>query len=386
MPRITEIETFIIDEPLSRAFLAAHRPIMRAAEIVVKVHTDEGVTGLGSAHGSPMERVADIIHGDLAPRVVGQEILNTERLWQLMFASTTERRGADPTTSGVSLPKGAGKPQTMAAIGGIDIAVWDAVAKLHGVPVWQLLGGYRTRVPAYATGGYYRTDGRPEELEKEFSGYVEQGYREVKLKAGGLSPEEDADRARAVRNAVGPDVKLYVDASQGWSVADAIRAGRLFEDLDVAWYEEPAHWYDDISGLGQISRQVRIPLTSGESEYTKQGVRDLIVRGGISITNFDCTKAGGITEGRKIAALAEAHNVAFAPHHAAHIHAHLAAAIVNGLNIEMHPDPDRDPLWDRIYSKKPELDNGDIVVDDAPGFGYEFDEHEFARVATRHPA
>ena len=385
MPRITEIETFIIDEPLGRTFLDARRPIMRTGEIVVRVHTDDGITGTGSSHGSPLEKVADIIHGDLAPRVVGQEALDTERLWQRMFAGTTERRGADSSTTGVSLPKGTGKPQMMAAIGGVDIALWDIAGKAYGVPVWRLLGGYRSRIPAYATAGYYRPAGEDDDVEKEFAGIVEQGFRQVKLKTGGLSPEEDVERARRVRQAIGPDVALYVDASQGWSVAEAIRAGHGYEELDVAWFEEPVHWYDDVSGLGQVSRYVRIPLTSGESEFTKQGVRDLILRGGISITNFDCTKAGGLTEGRKIAALAEAHNVAFSPHHAAHIHAHLAAAIPNGLNVELHPDPDRDPL-ERMYAKKPEFVDGEVVLDDTPGLGYEFDEAEFARVATRYPA
>ena len=385
MPRITDIETFIIDVPLGRTFLAANRPIMRAAEIVVKVHTDDGVTGYGTSHGSPMQQVADIIHAELAPLVIGEDPRNIERLWQRMFASTTARRKAQPANSGVSLPKGAGKPQTMAAIGGIDTALWDIAGKLHGVPVWQLLGGYRNRVPAYATGGYYPAEGEPDRLEDEFGWFVEMGFREVKLKAGGRSVEEDVERARIVRKAIGDDIALYVDASQGWSVRDAIRAGRMYEDIGVAWFEEPVHWYDDITGIGQVASNVRIPITSGESEYTKQGVRDLILRGGIAITNFDCTKAGGLTEGRKIAAIAEVHSVAFAPHHAAHIHGHLAAAVANGLNVEVHPDPDRDPLWERLYSKKPSFEAGDLVLDDSPGFGYEFDADEFARVAQRYP-
>ncbi|MPZ88619.1 MAG: hypothetical protein GEU81_11215 [Nitriliruptorales bacterium] len=382
MVTIRDVEVFVIDVPLQRPFHMASRAITRQTEIIVKVHTDAGVVGIGSAHGTPLERVAEIIKKELAPLIIGEDPRNTERLWQRMFQTTCAPRAANTATSGASLPKGLGRPQVACAIGGIDIALWDIAGQLSGRPVWQLLGGCRSRIPVYATGGYYAEDEDIKDLAGEFSGYVAQGYREVKLKAGRLSPEGDFERAKVVREAIGPDIALYVDASQGWDVWDAVRAGRLYEQLDVAWFEEPVHWYDDISGLAQVARHVRIPITSGESEFTKQGVRDLILHGHIAITNYDCTKAGGLTEGRKIAALAEAHNVRFAPHHAAHIHAHLAAAVPNGMNVELHPDPQRDPLWERLFEKKPAIEGGEMVLDDTPGLGYILDEGVMARVAT----
>jgi L-alanine-DL-glutamate epimerase-like enolase superfamily enzyme len=382
MVKIRDIEVFVIDVPLERPFLMASRAIARQTEIIVKVHTDEGLVGVGSAHGSPLERVAEIVKHELGPLIVGEDALNIERLWQRMFETTCVPRARTADTTGASLPKGAGRPQVMAAIGGIDIALWDIAGQACGRPVWQLLGGCRTRIPTYGTGGYYHEDGSDDGLADEFAGYAEQGFRAVKLKAGRLTPEGDYERARIVRDAVGPDVGLYVDVSQGWDVWEAVRAGRLYERLDVAWYEEPIHWYDDVSGLAQVARHVRIPLTSGESEYTKQGVRDLILNGHIAITNFDCTKAGGLTEGRKIAALAEAHNVAFAPHHAAQIHAHLVGGVPNGLNVELHPDPARDPLWEQLFERKPVFDDGDLLLDETPGLGCVLDEAVMARVAT----
>lgn len=382
MVKIRDVEAFVIDLPLERPFLMASRAITRQTEIIVRIHTDEGVTGVGSAHGAPLGQVAEIIAKELGPLIVGEDPRNVEHLWQGMFRTTCTPRTQTSATTGASLPKGAGRPQVMAAIGGIDIALWDIVGQLYEQPLWRLFGGIRTRIPTYATGGYYTEDGDDTGLADEFAGYVEQGFREVKLKAGRFSPEHDYQRAAVVREAIGPDVALYVDVSQGWNVWDAVRAGRLYESLDVAWYEEPVHWYDDISGLAQVARQVQIPLTSGESEFTKQGVRDLILNGHIAITNFDCTKAGGFTEGRKIAALAETHNVRFAPHHAAHIHAHLVAGVPNGMNVELHPDPVRDPLWERMFAERPVVDQGELVLGETPGLGFVLDESALSQLAT----
>ncbi|QBI20520.1 mandelate racemase/muconate lactonizing enzyme family protein [Egibacter rhizosphaerae] len=383
MVAITRLETHIVDVPLKRVFLVAQRPIARATEVVVKVHTDEGVTGVGHAHGTPLERVAEIIQTQLGPLLVGEDPRDIERHWQRMFATTTSRSAVLAANSGSSYPKGAGRPQVMSAIGGIDIALWDLLGKLTGLPTWRLLGGCRSRVPAYATAGYYREEGESyAELAKEFEGLAADGFRRVKLKVGGVEPEEDVKRAQVVRDAIGPDVALAVDASQGWDVQEAVRAGKGFAGLGVDWYEEPVSWYDDIAGIADMARYVPIPVCSGESEYTKQGVRDLIIRAGIAIANFDCTKAGGFTEGRKIAGMCEAHNVAFAPHHAAQAHAHLTAGVPNGMTVELHPDPDRDPLWDALYPGRPELYDGDLVLSDRPGLGYEIDEEALARFGT----
>lgn len=383
MTRIRSIETIVVDVPLARAFLGATHPILRTGEIIVKVHTDDGLTGVGSSHGSPMVATAELIRDDLAPLLIGEDALDIERHWMTLFATAMRRRSADMKGASSSLPKGAGKAMMMSAIGGIDIALWDLLGQVTGQPVWRLLGGSRDRVPAYATGGYYRMDGAPERLAEEFAGYVAQGYRRVKLKAGGRPPREDVARAREVREAIGPDVMLYVDATRGWTVNEAIEAGRALEELDVAWFEEPVPWYDDIEGLAAVGRGVRIPLCAGESEYTKQGVRDLILRGGVRFVNFDCTKGGGLTDGRKIAAIAEIHGAELSPHHAPHIHAHLVAGVANGRDVELHPDPDRDPLWEQLYVRRPAFDAGDVVLDATPGLGFTLDEDLLARIGVK---
>lgn len=386
MVRIADIETHLVEVPLGRTYYTSNRPIERASQIMVKITTDDGVVGWGESHGSPLPQVAAIIADELAPMLLGENPLEVERLWQMMFARTTARRSSRAEFSGASLPKGAGKPQTMAAIGGLDVALWDLAGKIYDTPVWRLLGGYRNRVPTYVTGGYYPAEGAPDPLEDEFAELVEKGWKAVKLKAGGVSPAEDAERARRVRETIGDDIELYIDASQGFSVKEAIEVGRAYEELGVVWFEEPVHWYDDITGLGMVADALRIPITSGESEYTKNGVRDLITRGKISICNYDVTKSGGITDGRKIAALLEAYHVEFSPHHAAHVHTCLAAAIPNGKNVEMHADHDRDPLWFDLFSRKPEFVDGDLVLDDTPGIGFDVDEDALAELGKRYGA
>jgi L-alanine-DL-glutamate epimerase-like enolase superfamily enzyme len=383
MDRIASVEVHLVEVPLGRTYYTSNRPIERASQIMVKVTTEGGVIGWGESHGSPLRQVAAIIHDELAPLVIGENPLEPERLWQKLFDRTTARRGSKAEFSGASLPKGAGKPQTMAAIAGIDIALWDIAGKTYGTPVWRLLGGYRDRIPTYVTGGYYPEEGAPDPLEEEFATLVAGGWKAVKLKAGGVSPAEDAERARRVRETIGDDIELYIDASQGFSVREAIEVGRAYEDLGVVWFEEPVHWYDDITGLGMVSDALRIPITSGESEYTKYGVRDLVARGRISICNYDVTKSGGLTDGRKIAALLETYHVELSPHHAAHVQACLAAAIPNGKSVEMHADRDRDPLWFDLFSDKPRFEDGDLVLDDTPGLGFDVDEEALAKLGER---
>ncbi len=350
---------------------------------MVRVHSDEGVVGTGAAHGSPVDRIAELLQRDLAPLVAGEDPRNIERLWRKMFALSYTRSDVLAQQASNTQLKAAGSSEIMTAVAGIDNALWDMLGKLSRLPVWQLLGGYRTRAPAYVTCGYYEDGKTTEGLAQEIRGHVERGFRAIKMKIGGLPPAEDYERVRAVRAAVGPEVDIMVDGNQGWSVEDAIEGGRMLEQLDVRWYEEPVHWYDDVRGLAQVAANVRLPIASGESEFTKQGCRDLMERGGVRIMQFDSTKAGGLSEGRKVAALAEAYNVAVAPHHDPQIHAHLVAAIPNGLIVESFPDGERDPIWERLYRVKPRISDGWIQLDDTPGFGYEIDDEVLRQSGRR---
>ena len=232
----------------------------------------------------------------------------------------------------------------------------------------------KSRVPAYASGGYYGPEGEAavEELVDELAGYVAQGYRAVKMKVGGLPVEEDVVRLRAVREAL-PDVTLMLDANSAYDVPTAVAAARAFEAFEPHWLEEPVGWFDPVFGLARLGAHTRIPLASGERELHRFACRDLIDHTPIRYMQFDCTRAGGVTEWLKVAAYASAHGVLMAPHHDPQIHGHLVAAVDNGYVLEVFPNRVRDPVWDGLFAVKPEIRDGEVILGDRPGMGFALD-------------
>ncbi|HEX5503750.1 MAG TPA: mandelate racemase/muconate lactonizing enzyme family protein [Thermomicrobiales bacterium] len=372
--RITAIRVDTVTAPLARPFWMSLEPYTAASELVVRVKTDAGLTGLGEIHGRPLDQIAAIVTGAFAPLLAGRDPLDHERHWSAMFAYTHTRAGAALSAAEGQPHFGAGaRPQLMAALAGIDIALWDLKGKICGQPVYKLLGASRDAVPCYASGGYYGPDGGADVagLVEELRGYVALGYPAVKMKVGGLAIEEDARRVAAAREALGPGVGLMLDANLAYDVPTAIAAARAFEPFDIAWLEEPVHWYDSVHGLGQVAAATRIPLASGESELHRWGCRDLILHSGIRVMQFDATRAGGVTEWLRVAAYAAAHGVLMAPHHDPQIHAHLIAAAPNGHLQEVFPNPVRDPLWAGLFTGKPEIADGILRLPDRPGFGFD---------------
>jgi L-alanine-DL-glutamate epimerase-like enolase superfamily enzyme len=383
--KITAIKVHIVRARLSRAFWMSLEPYKEASEIVVQIETDAGITGIGEIHGRPLAKIAEIIRHGLAGTLIGRDPLATEAIYSDLFRRTCMRRPGD-----AEMPQGQphfgneGRPQMMAAIAGIDIALWDIKGKALGLPVFRLLGGQKNAIPAYASGGYYGDDGQADidGLVAEMSGYVAAGYRAVKMKVGGIALEQDVDRVQAVREAVGPDVSIYLDANQGYDVPSAIAAARAFARFDIGWFEEPVQWYDAVFGLKQVALSTHIPIASGESEYHRWGCRDLINHAAVRIMQFDCTRAGGVTEWLRVAAYAGTNNVLMAPHHDPQIHGHLVAAVPNGYILETFPNRMRDPLWDELFIGRPEIKDGVVHFSEKPGYGFDINEESFHRYGT----
>jgi L-alanine-DL-glutamate epimerase-like enolase superfamily enzyme len=241
----------------------------------------------------------------------------------------------------------------MAAIGGIDIALWDIKGKHAGLPVWRVLGGEQRPIPTYATGGYYRPGAPDKVYAEELAGFVQAGYRAVKLKTGAGSPADEAKRVRTVREAIGKDISLM---------------------LDIYWLEEPLHWYLQPADFVRLAAATSIPLAHGERELTRFTVRDFIATGAIRYVQFDSTRAAGFTEGLRVAALAEQHAVMIAPHTAPELHAHLVAALPRcGFGVESHGDAARNPLSHHLLVGGPETRDSFVHLNDKPGFGVEID-------------
>src|SRR5919108_2267883 len=197
---IADIRIHPISVPLQRAFWMSLEPYTAAAEIVVEVETDDGLVGIGEVHGRPQDEIVRILEQGFKPLLLGEDPLDHERLWDTLFRSTF-RRGAARFEAADGQPHfgAGGKPQMMAAIAGIDIALWDLKAQAGGLPLYKLLGGHRASVATYASGGYYGPDGEAwiDGLVEEMAGHAELGHTGVKLKVGGPPRDEDVARVRA---------------------------------------------------------------------------------------------------------------------------------------------------------------------------------------------
>lgn len=376
--KITKVECIYLEKPLTERFWMSVSPIggfrPKASRIILKVHTDAGVTGYGEGRGGG----AEMFRKGFADLAVGEDPYMVGKIWERMFSMTYSRELSK---------KGWSRSGVIAAMAPIDAALYDIMAKAAGLPLYKLLGGYRNTVPVYVTGGYYREGKGIDELVKEIAGYVEQGFNAVKLKVGGLTGgytiEDDYERIKAVREAVGPDVRLMLDANKGWDVDQTIRASNMLYDLDITWLEEPLHWYDPIEALKRVKMNTRIPLASGEGEIERWGARRLMETGVIDFMQFDCHKNAGVTEWRKIAGMASMMHIKMAPHHEPPLHGHLLASVPNAYILEAFANPNRDPFWFEIYDRKPKIEKSVLYLDDTPGQGIEFNPQALERYGTK---
>ncbi len=378
--KITRFESLFLQKPLTERFWMSNSPIggMRptAEGLILRVYTDAGVVGYGEGTGGG----AELFRQGLADLVIGEDPFMVGKVWEKLFALTYDRE---------LVKRGWSREGVIAAAAAIDASLYDVMSKSAGVPLYKFLGGYRDRVPVYVTGGYYREGKGIRELVEEVRGYVDQGFNAIKLKVGGISGgysvEDDYKRVKAVREAVGPTVRIMLDANQGWDVATAIRASNKLYDLDVTWLEEPLHWYDDVEALKRLKLNTKIPLASGESEITRWGARRLMETGAIDFLQFDAHANGGITEWRKLAGMASMEHIWMAPHHEPVLHGHLLASIPNGYILESFANPERDPFWFEIYDRKPKIEKSVLSLDDTPGLGIEFDQKALDRYGTKLP-
>jgi D-arabinonate dehydratase len=321
--RITDVKSAVLSIPLQEPTAFATTLVTAREYVVAWVETDEAVHGLGFTVGGRYPGEGHLIHTaiqhNLKHLVIGENPFAVERLWERMFQTTLlmGRRGA-----------------VIRAISALDIALWDIIAKAAGQPLYQLLGGYRDQVPAYASGGYYREGKGLDGLAAEMGRYMDMGFTSVKMKIGRVDPRQDAERVRVARETIGPDVRLAVDANNAWSdAASAIRAARMLEAYDIWWLEEPV-FPDNVPASAQVAAALDVPVATGEIEATRWGFRDLLERRAADILQPDATVAGGVTEWVKIAHMAAGWDVPIAPHWMANIHVHLLAAVPNGLSVE----------------------------------------------------
>jgi D-galactarolactone cycloisomerase len=370
--KVTGLETYLLSAPLPQPVRTSTSTIARVSEVVVRLTTDAGLVGVGEGHGpflfqpgpDGLRTVNDILRA-ITPLVVGADPFEAERVWQDLFALTYT------SVRGISTLAKQQRP-LVTAMSAIDIALWDLKGKAIGRPVHALLGGaLRSRVPAYVTGFYYRDGERPDDLTREAAMYLEAGYRTVKVKVAGLSPEADAERVGLIRKAVGQDVAIMLDANQGWNLPTAVRAAKLCAPHDIFWLEDPMPWYDERRTLERLKAETDIPIAAGETEYSPFGLRTMLAEGLVDYLIIDSTWAGGLTTWRKAAVMAELYQIPLAAHHDPQIHVHAVAASPTGFILESFADPTRDPLWFELFRERPAIVDGFMAVPEAPGLGLE---------------
>ena len=338
----------------------------RAQTCLVKVTADDGTVGWGEAH-APLGPAATkaVVEDVLAPLLLGRDPLAIERHWDYMYGSQRLR--------------GHVTGYQMEAIAGVDIALWDLAGKHLDVPVYRLLGGpYRTELATYASGVPGAT---PDERARRAAGFVAEGYTAVKASIGRGDVDADLAGLAAIAEAVAGKADLLVDAHGAYASDLAMKVGRRLEAMGIAWFEDPLP-PEDIDGYGRLAAALDMPVAGGETECTRWQFDARLRAGAFDVILPDVCRAGGISEGRKIADVARLHNVRWAAHvsmgspvHVAAA-AHLAAASPNFLVIEFPSTPN--PIGDNLLHAPFHPEGGFLRVPDGPGLGIEFDEARLA--------
>ncbi len=357
---VREVRTTTIRIPLSSPIVMGALRFDSREYLVVEVLTDEGLTGigLGMTRDAPL---GPILSRNVAPRLVGADPLRSEAIWEHAYNEnlTIGQRGL-----------------FMRCLSAVDIALWDIKAQVAGMPLWQLLGGFRDRVPASVAGGYPRPGRTLESLETEIGGYADQGFPWIKIAAGPL--QEDTERLRVAAGVIGSSLLAY-DAHWAWrTIHEVVSTVRGWTGFDISFIEDP--FPSDSPHLAQQLRErTGIPLALGEDVTGRYAYRDLIAEAPPDILRVDATTTGGISEALKICALAASRSIPVLPHIFPEIHVHLAAALPIVMAVEVtDPVQEIDLLWNVLADPVRPVD-GHVTAPTAPGLGIELDRAALAR-------
>jgi L-alanine-DL-glutamate epimerase-like enolase superfamily enzyme len=344
--KITAVDTAILRVP-TRKPIALDFP--HHSLVVAHVRTDEGVTGLGytlAFGGGGVESIQAYLVTRLAPLLIGQDPLFVERLWERMYRAD---RGI--------------KRQGIAAyaLSALDIALWDITGKAAGLPLYKLWGAVTDRVPAYGSGGWSKYSER--ELIAEAERYAAQGCKYYKMKIHHADPLENRKRVEAVQRALGGGVRMMVDVNQRLDPLASIRQAHTLEDLDLVWYEEPV-LADDIAACAEVAHAIKIPVATGENNYTRFEFRDLVERRAARYLMPDVCRANGFSETMRIGRHAAAHQIAVAPHVVHELSLQVVGALPNGFLVEFidWTPPD-------LFEQMPQCSEGHFRIPERPGHG-----------------
>jgi L-alanine-DL-glutamate epimerase-like enolase superfamily enzyme len=352
--KIKTVRTQVVRVPLDEP-LAGGPPYARSHNqfVTLTLETDDGIQGLGvSFFGGALSGTVKQAIDQLGEMIIGDDPLRIE-------AVTQKLRGAAASA-------GPGGILTL-AISAIDMALWDIKGKFLDQSLSAMLGGLRDRVPTYASGALVRAYPL-DHLEKAARTLVEKGFKQMKTQLalpGDTTPAREAEHARRIRAAVGPDIDLMCDINQRWSVHQAMDIGKRVEEVNFYWLEDVTV-HDDYTGLARVADSLITPLAGGECLYGITPFRHMIEAHSVDIVMIDLIRVGGISNWMKVAAMAEAFNLPVVSHLLPEIHVHLVAAVPNGLTVEYMP-------WSfRLFEEVPIPMKGELIVPTKPGLGLSF--------------
>lgn len=366
--KIEKVESYILKDSLTKSFFFSQWEYSERCICVVKLTTSDGQYGWGEGYGPA--RVLEAGIKLLEPLVIGQNPLENEVIWSEMYRKTLDfaRRGI-----------------LVASMSAIDIALWDLKGKILGLPVSTLLGGaQRTEVRPYATGMYFSDYKNPsKDFEKEAADYISQGFKAIKMKVG-LGIKEDYKNVKRMREIVGDDIELMIDSNHAYTLREAVRLAKKLEPFDISWFEEPLspEFYNQYN---ELRGKTTIPIAGGECEYLRFGFHQLLKNKSVDIVQPDICASGGLTEAKRIAALASTYGIEIIPHTwgtaiGIHVALHFIANLESIPGRMMSPDflmefdQTENGLRDRLTHPKIEIVEGMIKVPTKPGLGFEIDE------------
>jgi len=360
--KITKVEGFMVQVPIRRPIEDSIHQVPVWGVPGVRISTDEGVTGTGytGTHARGDDLIVGAIERYYGPVLLGRNPLHVKEIWQDLYMGPLRWIGR----SGIS----------QMAQSAIDIALWDVIAKSQDKPLWQVLGASKTGpIPTYNTDAGW-LNWTEEELVSDMLRLVDQGWRAIKMKVGKPRQHEDVRRVAAVREALGDQIDLMVDANTIWDLNTAVTTARLLEPFHLKWLEEPLH-PDDISGHARLAKATSIPLAVGESIYSKYLFREYMSQGAVGYVQVDVTRVGGITEWLEVAATAATFGLPVIPHHGdmMQVHQHVVAATRNAPMLEYIPwilDLFVDPV---------DVREGMLYLPDRPGASTEMRPEALAR-------
>ena len=358
--KIERIECFPLNAKIAKPIRISYTQFTHVRSHIVRLTTDNGISGIGeSVTRSAPRAFKYLIEETLASHIIGRDPLDVAGIWWDMFSAMKLR--------------GHTKGHFVEAISGVDIALWDIVAKNAGLPLYKALHGFgRREIPVYGSSVF---NGEIDDMVAQAESLIAKEYPAIKVKLG-MGLKKDIQAIQAIRAAVGQEIGIMVDVNSNYDAADAVRLGRKLEPYDIEWLEEPVPPYD-LAGYAKVKQGQPIPVASGEGEFTVYGFRDLLATNAVDILQPDLGRVGGLTEGLRIAALAQAHNLRIAPHTGFFSSLNILAAMhfsaaTPAFHLFEFMELDH-PLIEIFTEPIPRPKHGVLKLPEKPGIGYELD-------------